>query len=519
MLRSRLSLIALSGCLWGASAAWADDLGYIDCTNHPEETQVAAKAAKTQETVGSMPCGERFTILQSGFFFTRIQTREGKVGYVYTNLISRDYSANAAPQPVQAPVKMAARSNNPISAIASAFRPKSSAPAESLRVPAPPAPATAAKPKEAQTSAVVAQPTPNPSVAAAKASPPAQTQSLPAQSAAAQEAGASSIFPAKSGVIVLNDTVPPVESPVKPTQEARAKAPVVKVGESFPVKSAVVVQSETAPPAPIQSKPAQVPESKAKVATENFPAKNAVVVQNETASAVPEPVPTQMGSVSTPTPTVNSPEPSMAVAPPEPSASAQPSPEAAQPAASDFRAESAGAIQKPSRVGHRQFPLIELFGGYGFARLNSGAGTFTNYNGGVGAFGLNATPWLQFVGDSSYNMIQSSGTKVVLYGNHYGARLFWHRRNRWSAKPFVEGLFGGTRLDTTVSGTGGYTASSRVFSFKVGGGVDIRPSRHIEIRLIDADYYRTSFTGGPTPYQSNYWISTGVVLRLFGGSE
>jgi hypothetical protein len=517
MVRSRLLLVVLGGCLLGASAVWADDLGYIDCTNHPEETQVAAKAAKTQEAVGSMPCGERFTILQSGFFFTRIQTKEGKVGYVYTNLISHDYSASAAPQPIQAPVKMAARSNNPLSAIASAFRPKSSAPAESLRVPPPPAatPATTAKPKEAQTSAVVAQPAPSPSIAPAQPNVPVQAQPAQAQATATQHA---SLFPAKSGVIVLNDTVPPVENPVTPTQVAATKAPLVKVGENFPVKSAVVVQSETTPPQQIQSEPARVPAAKETVATDNFPAKSAVVVQSETASAV-QTQPEQMASVSTPAPIAGAPEPSAAVVPSQPSAEEQPSPDAATPAASAFKAENSRPIQKPGRWSHRQFPLIELFGGYSFARLNSGAGTFTNYNGGMGAFGLNAKPWLQFVGDSSYNMIQSNGTKIVLYGNHYGARVYWQRRNRWSARPFVEGLLGGTRLDTTVSGTGGYSASSRVFSFKVGGGVDIRPSRFLELRLVDADYYRTSFTGGPTPYQSNYWISTGVVLRLFGGSE
>jgi hypothetical protein len=176
-------------------------------------------------------------------------------------------------------------------------------------------------------------------------------------------------------------------------------------------------------------------------------------------------------------------------------------------------------MEKSSGGGRLHIPSIELFGGYSFARLNSGAGSFTNYSGGMGALALNLTRWLQVTGDSSYNMIQSSGTKVVLYGNHYGPRLFWNRRNRWNAKPFVEGLFGGTRVDTTVSGTGGYSASARAFSMRVGGGLDIRPSRHLEIRLFDADYYRTSFTGGTTPYQSNYWISTGLILRLFGGGS
>jgi hypothetical protein len=160
--------------------------------------------------------------------------------------------------------------------------------------------------------------------------------------------------------------------------------------------------------------------------------------------------------------------------------------------------------------------LIELFGGYGFARLDSGGGTSSNLHGALGSFAWNAKPWLQIVADTSYNVVTVSGTKNVLYGNHYGPRIFRHGRNRWGITPFVEGLVGGSRADTTVSGTGGYTTSSgSSFSIKVGGGLDIHPSRHFEIRLFDVDYYRTSF--GVNLHQNNYWASTGIVLRLFGG--
>jgi hypothetical protein len=136
-------------------------------------------------------------------------------------------------------------------------------------------------------------------------------------------------------------------------------------------------------------------------------------------------------------------------------------------------------------------------------------------NGAMGSFGWNARPWLQLVADTSYSVVTVSGTKNVLYGNHYGPRLFYRRRSRWGVTPFVEGLFGGTRADTTVSGAGGYSTSANSLSIKAGGGVDIRSSRHLEIRLIDVDYYRTSF--GTNLHQNNYWASTGIVLRLFGG--
>jgi hypothetical protein len=55
--------------------------------------------------VTSLPCGERFTILLSGVFFSRIQTKDGKVGYVYSYLISRDPSVTSVQQPTSAQVK------------------------------------------------------------------------------------------------------------------------------------------------------------------------------------------------------------------------------------------------------------------------------------------------------------------------------------------------------------------------------------------------------------------------------
>jgi hypothetical protein len=149
-------------------------------------------------------------------------------------------------------------------------------------------------------------------------------------------------------------------------------------------------------------------------------------------------------------------------------------------------------------------------------RTNNAGGTGTNFHGALGSFGWNVKPWLQVVADSSYSVVTVSGTKNVLYGNHWGPRVFLRGRNKWGITPFAEGLVGSSRSDVKVSGVGGYSTSENALSFRVGGGLDIKPSRHLEIRLFDVDYYRTSFGG---LHQNNYWASTGIVLRLFGGSE
>jgi len=161
--------------------------------------------------------------------------------------------------------------------------------------------------------------------------------------------------------------------------------------------------------------------------------------------------------------------------------------------------------------------LLEFYGGYAFARLAGSGGTATNLNGAMASFGWNLKPWLQLVADSSYSVVTVTGTKNVLYGNHFGPRYFHRSRNRWGLTPFVEALVGGSRADTTVSGTGGYKTSDNCLSYKAGGGLDVHPSRHIDIRLFDVDYYRTAF--GANLHQNNYWASAGIVLRLFGGGS
>src|SRR5215831_18429114 len=114
-------------CFFGipvASSAWADDLGFVDCAAHPEGSQVFAKPRQTPDSVATVACGERFTILLNGFIFSRVQTKDGKVGYVYSSLITPDHSGSAPAQAATgrvpaAPVP-AAPAANPHPAVANA---------------------------------------------------------------------------------------------------------------------------------------------------------------------------------------------------------------------------------------------------------------------------------------------------------------------------------------------------------------------------------------------------------------
>jgi hypothetical protein len=460
MVRNR-ALVVLGGCLLAASAAWADGAAYVDCASHPEVTLVFGKPRRTPETVASINCGERFTILQYGFIFSRIQTSDGQVGYIYSNLISADRSGAAVAQPVPS------RLGTTISG------------------------APAATP-------AAAQPAP---VASAQPQPAAQVRTeAPASASRLPNAAAAEIKPNSTSAAATQTVA--VQAPAPQTSTARSSVQETATASVTPSSSVTVTPSTT-------------------------PATTAAVSATSSAATAEQThaAPTQLAATEAAASTAGGAETSApaASAGPEATPGAQPeaAAEAATPAIHAVRAEESWEKPNPSvrTVGlPRVVPLIELFGGYGFARFDNGGGaSSTNLNGVIGSFGWNFKPWLQIVADSSYNFVTVGNVKTVLYGNHWGPRIFYRVRNRWGLTPFVEGFVGGTRADVTVSGAGGYKTSDNVISYKVGGGLDIKPSRHFEIRLFDVDYYRTSF--GTNLYQNNYWASAGIVVRLFGGSE
>jgi outer membrane immunogenic protein len=406
MLRSRL-LILLGGCLLAVSTVWANDVGYVDCAIHGEQTQVFGKPRKTRDAVASLPCGERFTVLLYGFIFSRIETKDGKVGYIYSSLITADRSDATAPHG------------------------QSAVRAESA-VAAPRASATTTQP----------------------------------------------------------DTGTPQQVSPALTEAAVSKA---SVGGSETSASVAGATTRTTPEAEPTAAPA--------------------------ARASPDAAPSRAQAYSDPTLVSPTDAPKATAQPgekeanPKTVAEREPAPPAIQPAVQPATARE--RWERPNPTAALWTPKVEFYGGYAFTRFDDG-GSGTNLQGGMGSFGWNVKPWLQMVADTSYSMVTLSGTKNVLYGNHYGPRVYPRGRNRLGMSPFVEALFGGSRLDSTVSGASGYRTSDNTFSIKTGGGLDMRLSRYFEVRVVDADYYRTSF-GGTS--QNNYWISTGIVLRLFGGGS
>src|SRR6267154_1857166 len=299
MSRNRF-LIVLGGCLLAASAAWADDVGYVECSSHPDGTQVFAKPRKSPEVVASMACGERFTILVYGFVFSRVQTGDGKIGYVYSNMIAVDRAA--------APVQKAA---SPQMVAASEKVPVRTASAEQ------PAPPPVAKPQPA---------------------------------------------PAQSSVTAASVSAPQPVSPAPPSPAASAAPTSAAATPNLPE-----ITVPAAPPAP-----AAAPASGSLLPTPPVPETTVTPAPAQPAAA---PAPSLASSPTAPPAASSVPEPA---AQPEPSAAAQPQPEPAQPPAVPAirPVESHTTWERPLPGGRTTTPRIEVFGGYSFARLDGGAGSY-----------------------------------------------------------------------------------------------------------------------------------------------
>jgi hypothetical protein len=442
-------LVFLGVCFLAASGAWADEVGYVDCSNHSDATQVFGKPRKTPDVVASLACGERFTILVYGFYFSRIQTKDGQIGYIYSSLIAVDRGATAVQQ-----------------------SPSLQSASEKTKIPS--------------TRALDTKPS---------AAAPAQTQVASAPPTAAPVQAPGAVFPA-----------PASAAPAAATDVTSSKAASSNAASSS-VQEAVASPAE--PAQPVSAPPAAAPAQPAAVQTEPAPAQPVAAPATEIAAAAPA-----SNAPEAAAPAVQ-PEAAAPVAQPEPAAPATPQPAPAKAAPVIRPVDTRETWEKPNPSVRRP-PMLELYGGFAFARMQGASGySGTNFNGALGSFGVNVRPWLQLVGDSSYNFVTVSGTKNVLYANHYGPRFYYRGLHRLNITPFAEAFVGGSRADVTPSG--GPTFSQNCISYKVGGGIDYRASRRWEVRAIDFDYYRTSF--GTNTQQTNYSISAGVVLRLFGGSN
>jgi Outer membrane protein beta-barrel domain len=149
---------------------------------------------------------------------------------------------------------------------------------------------------------------------------------------------------------------------------------------------------------------------------------------------------------------------------------------------------------------------FEMSAGYSLLRLDTrslGLTEYTNANGGYFGLGMNFRPWLGVVADLSANYGSNAGNRFRSYLLLAGPEVTY-RRGR--SNFLAHALFGAAR--NAVSGLQA-TDSGRAWA--VGAGYDYRFSPFWSVRVVQADYVRSS-TFSTT--QKDLRLSVGIALHF-----
>ena len=180
-------------------------------------------------------------------------------------------------------------------------------------------------------------------------------------------------------------------------------------------------------------------------------------------------------------------------------------------------------------------PRVELFGGYSFWRAVpiSAGNRIAWTHGGSASVAYNLNDWLGVVADFGGYRVTRSGTVATgiasadgnVFSYLFGPRLSF-RHDRFT--PFVQVLFGAANASqvTLSRCTVGCMslAADDTFAMSAGGGLDLQITRHLAIRLAQAEYLMTRFPDATTNTednvtQNNVRLSAGLLFRLGSKDE
>jgi hypothetical protein len=159
-------------------------------------------------------------------------------------------------------------------------------------------------------------------------------------------------------------------------------------------------------------------------------------------------------------------------------------------------------------------PKLELYGGYDYTRFNINSDvagqppsqTF-NGNGGGGEVTYNANNWLAFLGAVDGLWATNSSKAGAAMPYLFGPRAYLRRGK---VTPFANVLFGGV---LTSSGIATFGWQSH-FAMAAGGGIDVRVSKHVALRPVQAEYLMTKIPDGLNNRQNNFRVGAGIVFRF-----
>lgn len=166
-------------------------------------------------------------------------------------------------------------------------------------------------------------------------------------------------------------------------------------------------------------------------------------------------------------------------------------------------------------------PRTELALDYTYVHTNAppgGCGCFS-LNGGSASIAWPVRPGkFFFVADLSIGgsgKINNTNYTLTLGSFNVGAR-YQLRAGRSALRPFGQALVGVTHASgpLVLAPNPAALNANLEFSAIFGGGVDLHTSRHISLRLAEADYFVTTFDNGANNHQNNLRLSSGVVFHF-----
>jgi hypothetical protein len=112
-----------------------------------------------------------------------------------------------------------------------------------------------------------------------------------------------------------------------------------------------------------------------------------------------------------------------------------------------------------------------------------------------------------------------SGNSLSLVTATFGPRYTYYKplgsEHRRSLAVFGQGLLGQAwGFDSYFPDPAGVKADADSLALQVGGGVDLGWTRHIGIRVFQADWVRTQLPNGTTNVQNTLRLGAGIVFRL-----
>lgn len=178
------------------------------------------------------------------------------------------------------------------------------------------------------------------------------------------------------------------------------------------------------------------------------------------------------------------------------------------------------------QVAAQDYSKVSLFGGYQDFRLGKTITPVPNATGWDSSFTYNFAPQVGIQGDFSGSYQTVNGSSIGLSGTYPGhymtlaAGPVFTLIPKGKVRPFVNALFGATRVSSSVSVDGiSLSASKSGFTSQLGGGVDLALSRRFAIRLLQAEWAYMLFgssgtLSGATSAPGNFKISTGIVFTF-----